>query len=433
MHPFVTAAIAALLLAVSLCARAQSDAISNHNQLLKLCMEEMGLKQVDRRNINDVWACANRKETPEQRQQRAQELRNRMQKDAEDSRARQRQAADAELARLAEVRAGAFGPQMQVAVICRESLLARGLKPEAAAQWVTAITACVDRTPLPAAGPALPAAGTDAWCTMETRRKNIRDGIPDGAVYSKDPNAKAVTHDTAHCAVLAGKQGIDLQVNALCAGELQDRFITPGTVGASRMNQLVEQCEDKRLRELKPVRSAAEQPFGDATRVHDYLNALVNDDRETLRSIDLAMSRRTTPPTNATLLRPIMQTYFERYPTAFPACLEPDAPTILVGDVFDEVTKDGTGREISRRTVDQRRPVPMNRRFHALAKQVGIGQNVLAEAVGTAFTGVSLRGLSAQRVNQAVSDVMRSSQCDSSVVRRLEEKLIQYAAVLPLP
>ncbi len=405
----------------------------------KECMAELNVQPpASAAQLREFDACRERKrqawmpKTPEEKVKLGRETKERMEKDVEQSRARQSDQAAAEEARLAEVRAGKFGPQMQVAVLCREDLQRNGLKPQAA-PWADAVTACVERSVPPASPHVLPALGSDAWCALETRRKNIRDGIPDGAVYSKDPNAKAVTHATDYCATLAGKQGIDRQITALCNGELADRFITPGTVGANRMNQLIEQCEDKRMRESKPVRSAAEQPFGDATRVHDYLNALVNDDRETLRSIDLALSRRTTAPTNLTLLWRILQTYFERYPTDYAACLEPDAPTILVGDVYDEVTKDGTGREISRRTVDSRRPVPVNRRFHALAKQIGIGQNVLAEAVGTAFTGVSLRGLSAQRVNQAVSDVMRSHRCDSSVVRRLEAKLIQYAAVLPLP
>ncbi len=436
MHRFVTAAVAALLLAGTSRAGAQGDAMTGTGQLMKLCMDEMGLRApLGTAQINEVFACVRRKQdearpkTPEERQQRAQELRERMQKDAEDSRARQRQRAEAEEARLAEVRAGAFGPQMQAAVTCRESLLQRGLKPEAP-QWVGAITACVAQTPPPAAAPTLPAPGTDAWCALETRRKNIRDGIPDdGATYSKDPNAKAVMHDATLCATVGGQNGIDLQATSLCAGELQDLYITPGTAGPAGYNTLLERCEQRRVRELKAQspRPAGPQPFGDATRVHDYLNALYTDDLATLRSVDRALTYRARVGIHGTLLTSILQNYFSLYPTVYAACLEPNAPTITVGEVYDDVTYDGTGLEIRRNRVDTRRVVPVNRRFYDMARNTGIDEGSrLADGFISAFGGIYLRELSSARVNEAVKQLMRTHQCDSAVTRRLEEKFIQY-------
>jgi hypothetical protein len=435
MHIVVAAAVAALLLAGSSRAAAQADTMTGTGQLMKLCMDEMGLKApLDSAQAKEMWACVRRKQdearpkTPEERQQRAQELRERMLKDAEDSRARQRQAAEAESARLAEVRAGAFGPQMQVAVTCRESLLQRGLKPEAP-QWVAAITACVQQTLPPATTHALPAPGTDAWCALETRRRNIRDGIPDGAVYSKDPNAKAVTRDAALCATLGGQNGIDLQATYLCSGELHDLYITSGTVRLGGFNELLERCEQRRLRELKAqaARPAGEQPFGDATRVHDYLNALYTDDMATLLGVDRALTFRTGVGINVTLLTLILQNYFSLYPTVYVACLEPNAPTIVIGEVYDDVTRDGTGMEIRRNRVDTRRAVPVNRRFYEMARSAGIGEGSrLEDGVISAFGGVYLRGLSSARVNEAVQQLMRAHRCDSAVTRRLEEKFIQY-------
>jgi hypothetical protein len=419
-------------------ARAQSfNPFEIAAQMQRQCMTELGLTApLEAAQIAELNACvlrkqeASRPKTAAERQKRAEELREGMMKDDRENQARRKQAEAIENARMEEVRAGAFGPQMQRAVLCRESLQQQGLQPQAP-RWIEAILLCVQKTPArpPVAG--LPAPGTDAWCALETRRQNIRNGIPDGTVLYKDPNTKADTNEARLCATLSGRDGVDLQVSALCAGELQDLFIMSRVQSTQEVDPHFERCERRLLREFRAQSGrSAPMPFGDDSRVSDYLNALYNDDLERLRGMDRLLTNRYSFGINVTLMTPILQNYFAMYPSRYSRCLESDAPSITVGESYDDVTKDGTGLEIRRTRVDTRREVPVNRRFYDMARTSGIGQGSRLDDVVTGWGGVNLRDLGSAQVNQVVRDVMTAYACDSPAIRRLEEKFIRYAPVL---
>jgi hypothetical protein len=415
------------------------------------CMAELGLTApVASADFPSLQACTRRKaderrpKTQEERERYAQELRERMLKDAADSRARQQDAANAEEARLAEARAGLLGRDMQIAVLCREDLQRQGVKAEPP-RWMPLALACAARL---RASPPSPAArqfeyGSDAWCAAESKRSRMREGTPESAVVA-DPAAAqgkgfpgkgaplvVPAVDAPLCDVLAGRRGLYERAGKSCANELADLYVTPAIAGLGAFFAELERCETARLRELRAAAGGPKypQPFGDASRIHEYLNALLADDLATIRSTNEAYGNRLGMRAPMNYLTPMLQNYLARYPTAYARCLEPDAPVLVLGDIVEEVTTDGTGLELKRERIDRTRRVPVNRKFYAIAAQIGAGEDSRLDDAFQALGGVYLRDLAPSRLNGVVKEVMSAHACDGELIRRLEQKFIQYAAL----
>lgn len=409
------------------------------------CMRELGFQApVNPAQQNQVFACARQKSnekmgtTPQERARWAQQYREKLERDAEASRDRhlaQQQAADAQ---VNEVRSGAYGRQMQVAVLCRDEMQRRGLTPDMP-PWPRAILNCaatLQPPAAPSAASAEPAVASDAWCELETRKKRWREGDPDDqtgrAVADKKGNAgiRVGGPDTAYCAVLSGQRGPHAQAQTLCTNELTELHIAIHLSGQTVFDDLFETCERRRFREIRAAtgQPAGEPVFGDATRMHDYLNALYHDDLATVQSLDLFHGTRLQMRGPVTLVREVLRSYLGNYPSLYASCLEPDAPTVMIGEAYDDVTRDGRGMEISRRRVDTRRQFPVNRRFIEIARANGVSPgNRLTDGLVSSLGRLHLGDLAPGRVDAVVRSVMTAHRCDSDVVRRLERKLLQHA------
>lgn len=452
MRRIASTVFAVVLLTAAQPASAQGfDPFQLTRQAMVDCMAELGLKApVSSQDMPRLNACQRRKidermpKTAEERERFRNEYRDRMLKDAADNRARQQSAANAEEARLAEARAGLLGRDMQISVLCREDMQRQGVKAEPS-RWAPVALSCAERL---RAAPPSPAArqfafGSAAWCAAESKRSRMREGIPESAVdagnvpttdkgfVGKGAPITAPAVDTALCDVLTGKRGLYERAGKSCANELADLYITPGVAGPGEYFGLLERCELGRVRELRAAAGGPKypQPFGDETRIHEYLNALLAGDMETIRSTHQAYGSRTNSGGPMNFVIPVMSNYLARYPNAYARCLEPDAQVLVLGDVVDEVTRDGTGMEVRRERIDRTRRVPVNKRFFAIASRIGPKEGSRFDDAFMAMGGLYLRDLSYSRIDEVVREVMRSYPCDGDVIRRLEQKFIEHSAM----
>lgn len=257
-------------------------------------------------------------------------------------------------------------------------------------------------------------------CAEELRERGLTSGMP-----GFDTEYIAC-RDRKNAAVRAGASGLDAQVIALCKDELIDRGYTPG-IGAyqTEMNR----CLVRRKSE-GPAGTADftdEKPFGRG-KIQDYLNALYSDDVPTLRAIDAELAQRMQTRMGVSVFNVVTQNYLAAYPVVYKACLEPNAPTVTVGEVFDEVKRDGNGIEISRRQVDQRRTIPVNRRFLPMARSSGVQMSGSAEDLVAKLAGLELGELSFGNIAAVVQRTMQRRPCSDPVTRRLEEAFVKYSA-----
>lgn len=257
-------------------------------------------------------------------------------------------------------------------------------------------------------------------CAEELRERGLTSGMP-----GFDTEYIAC-RDRKNAAVRAGASGLDAQLGARCKDELIDRGFIPG-IGAyqTEMNR----CLARRRSEgnAGTVEFTDDKPFGRG-KVQDYLNALYSDDLPTMRAIDAELAQRMQTRMGVSVFNLVVQNYLAAYPGVYKACLEPNAPTVTVGEVFDEVKRDGNGIEISRRQVDQRRKVPVNQRFLPIARSSGVQMSGSAEDLVARLAGLDLGELSFGNIASVVQRTMQRRPCSDPVTRRLEDALIRYSA-----
>lgn len=257
-------------------------------------------------------------------------------------------------------------------------------------------------------------------CAEELRERGLTSGMP-----GFDTEYIAC-RDRKNAAVRAGASGLDAQLGARCKDELIDRGFIPG-IGAyqTEMNR----CLARRRSEgnAGTVEFTDDKPFGRG-KVQDYLNALYSDDLPTMRAIDAELAQRMQTRMGVSVFNLVVQNYLAAYPGVYKACLEPNAPTVTVGEVFDEVKRDGNGIEISRRQVDQRRKVPVNQRFLPMARSSGVQMSGSAEDLVARLAGLDLGELSFGNIAAVVQRTMQRHPCSDPVTRRLEDALIRYSA-----
>ena len=92
------------------------------------------------------------------------------------------------------------------------------------------------------------------------------------------------------------------------------------------------------------------------------------------------------------------------------------------------VRRDGNGIEISRRQVDQRRTIPVNRRFLPMARSSGVQMSGSAEDLVAKLAGLELGELSFGNIAAVVQRTMQRRPCSDPVTRRLEEAFVKYSA-----
>lgn len=223
--------------------------------------------------------------------------------------------------------------------------------------------------------------------------------------------------------VREGAFGIETQVLTLCADELEKRGMT---AGIGRFQSELTTCMARRTQEIQSgtAPSAQEVPFGRG-KIQDYLNALYLGDTAAIDRIngDFSTAARWYPI--ASLIKVIAPNYIGMYPFLYKQCLEPDAPSITRGRVYDEVKRDGRGIEISRRTIDNRYQFPVNRRLYGLATKFGVGTTEGSTA--GLPTSSRIGEYAAENVNQVVRRTMESFGCEDPKIRQLEDALIKYA------
>jgi hypothetical protein len=266
---------------------------------------------------------------------------------------------------------------------------------------------------------AAPSAASKGNCADELRARGLTQGKPgfDTEYVACGQRRRA--------AVLSGTQGQDAQVIALCKDELVDRGFVPG-LGAyqAEMNQ----CLARRKSEGSAGTAdfTPDKPFGRG-KVQDYLNAIYSGDLAALRAADAELAQRMQTRMNVSLFNLVAQNYLAAYPVIYKSCLEPDAPTVTVGETFDEVKRDGRGVEISRRQVDKRQKIPVNRRLLPVARHAGVKASGSGEDFVSRMAGFELGELSFGNIGSIVRRTMHRRTCDDPVTRRLEEALVKYS------
>lgn len=264
-------------------------------------------------------------------------------------------------------------------------------------------------------------------CATPAHAQSCNDELLKSGLKFGDPGwdaAKAACVKRLDDEVLSGARGKDAQIGALCKRELVDRGMVPG-VGAYQREMTACLARRNSEGEAGAVEFSAERPFGRGA-VQDYLNALYNDDAAAMRSIDDRLASRMGTRLPVSLFNLIAQNYLSAYPSLYRACLEPDAPTITVGRVYDEVKRDGRGIEMGRRQVDERRQVRVNRRFMALAQGAGVATSGAGEDFVARLAGMELGEFAFSNVAAVVQRTMQRRPCDDPVTKRLEEKMVAF-------
>lgn len=264
-----------------------------------------------------------------------------------------------------------------------------------------------------------PAAANTGNCADELRARGLTSGMP-----GFDTEYVAC-RERRRAAVRSGTHGADAQLGALCKEELVDRGFVPG-VGAYQAE--MHKCLDRRKSEGNAGTAdfTADKPFGRG-KVQDYLNAIYAGDFAAMRATDAELGQRMQTAMNVSLFNLVAQNYLAAYPVIYKSCLEPDAPTVTVGEVFDEVKRDGRGIETSRRQVDERRKIPVNRKLLPVARHAGVKSSGMDDEFAARLAGFDLGELSFRNVDSIVRRTMHRRPCDDAVTRKLEEAFIKIA------
>lgn len=256
-------------------------------------------------------------------------------------------------------------------------------------------------------------------CADELRARGLTSGMP-----GFDTEYVACG-ERQRAAVLSGAHGHFVQIGTLCKEELVDRGFVPG-VGAYQPE--MNKCLARRKSEGSAGTAdfTADKPFGRG-KVQDYLNAIYAGDFAAMRATDAALGQRMQTGMNVSLFNLVAQNYLAAYPAIYKSCLEPDAPTVTVGAVYDEVKRDGRGIELGRRQVDERQRIPVNRKLLPVARHAGVKSSGLDDEFALRLAGFELGELSFRNVDSIVRRTMQRRSCNDAVTRRLEDAFIKIA------
>ena len=257
-------------------------------------------------------------------------------------------------------------------------------------------------------------------CAEELRERGLTSGMPGFDVEY------IACRDRKNAEVRSGASGLDAQLIALCKDELIDRGFLPG-IGQyqTEMNRCLTRRKSEGQAGTADFTDA--KPFGSG-KVQDYLNALYSDNVPAMRALDAEFAQRMQTRMPVSVFNLIVQNYLAAYPIFYKSCLEPNAPTVTVGEVYDEVKRDGSGMEISRREVDERRRIPVNQRFLQMAKNSGVKMSGSLDDFVTSLAGFELGELSFTNIGSIVQRTMQRRPCNDPVTRRLEDAFIKHSA-----
>ena len=266
-------------------------------------------------------------------------------------------------------------------------------------------------------GPA--AAHADPYCNEGALKLGLRFGTPEFE------EARSACRERRRAEARSGAMGQHVQSITLCKSELDDRGFIPGL---GRYQDEMEKCMQRRASEGKTAGDdfTGDSPFGKG-KIQDYLNALYNDKADQRRALEAEMGAATQTGASTTILMQISRNYLGAYPVIYKACLEPDAPTVTLGEVYDEVKRDGTGLELGRRTVDTRTAFPVNRRFMPVVDRFGVGRGGMAEDLVGKLAGREVGELSFSNIARVVEKSMHRRPCSDPVMQRFEASLIKAA------
>jgi hypothetical protein len=263
------------------------------------------------------------------------------------------------------------------------------------------------------------AAHADPYCNEEALKRGLQFGTPEFQ------EAQRACRERRSAEARSGAMGQHVQSVTLCKSELNDRGFIPGL---GRYQAEMTKCMQRRTSEGKTGGDdfTGDSPFGRG-KVQDYLNALYNDKADERRALEAEMGAATQTGASTTMLMQIARNYLGAYPVIYRACLEPDAPTVTLGEVYDEVKRDGTGLERGRRTVDTRTAFPVNRRFMPVVNRFGVGRGGMAEDLVAKLAGRELGELSFSNIARVVEASMHRRPCSDPVMQRFEAGLIKAA------
>ncbi len=252
-------------------------------------------------------------------------------------------------------------------------------------------------------------AHADPICNDEALKRGLKFGTPEFSEASR------ACKERTRAEVRSGAMGQHAQSVSLCKSELEDRGFT---AGLGQYQAEMTKCISRRMIVGKTAGDefTGDSPFGTG-KVQDYLNALYNDNVDVRRALEAEMGAKEGHGATIALLMRVATNYVGAYPVIYKACLEPDAPTVSLGEVYDEVTVDGTGLERSRRTVDTRTKFPVNRRLLPVAQRFGVGRGGLG--------GGDPHELSWSNIARVVERSMHRRPCSDPVMLRFEAALIK--------
>jgi hypothetical protein len=256
------------------------------------------------------------------------------------------------------------------------------------------------------------------------------------------PSSRAARYLSGHgaaCALL-GLVGID-QAGAseeahyvsLCTQQLQSKSVVVGMPG---WREQMQACMESRKQADVPPRFAKRDemtPLGPGP-VGSYMSAVLNGDFALVRRMDRYVLRAS--PAYVLLWQQAFPSYLGNYPVLYGSCLPADAPTVVAGRVYDEVSKDRFGNE-TRKRVDTRRNVPVKPALLPIAQSAGVeafteaDETMLSMGAKLPFLGelgkaTSIGPFAIGDFERFTKQLMRSRRCDDPVILKLEQQMLLY-------
>jgi hypothetical protein len=219
---------------------------------------------------------------------------------------------------------------------------------------------------------------------------------------------------------------------SLCTRQLQSKSVVVGMPG---WREQMQACMESRRQADIPPRFAKRDemtPLGPGP-VGSYMSAVLDGDFALVRRMDRYLLNASLP---VLLWQQAFPSYLGDYPAFYGSCLPADAPTVVAGRVYDEVSTDRFGLE-TRKRVDTRRNVPVKPALLPIAQSAGVEAFTVADESMLSMSGrlpflgeiakaTSMGPFEIGDFDRFTKQLMRSRRCDDPVILKLEQQMLRY-------